>query len=304
WDGENAPFLRDGALGLGGDVDDAYAEYVAWEHRKVQQYNVWHEDRTAAGSGIEARVPFLDHRLVDFTSRLPLDLRPELLWDKTILRRATSPFLPQDMVDRPKGPFFYGAGVHHTYRTFLSMLEQDGGALIERALDGPQAAQMLDGDALHAAVAELAAQPTSSPQVEIVLRLVNMGLLSGMAEEPPPPMIDAAPVQVMARASDAVDSSTRELELNGPLALTDDRSIGLSPRVLLLSRPEDGTWFLAVDGSIEYELEGDSETLVLLRALEGSTSSIKQICATAGLEPETIRDDVRQLISDGAVLLV
>lgn len=65
--------------------------------RQLQYHNLWHEDRTAAGHGMEARVPFLDHRIVEFLLGIPENLRPTLCWDKQILRlaaRRLAPWLP------------------------------------------------------------------------------------------------------------------------------------------------------------------------------------------------------------------
>jgi asparagine synthase (glutamine-hydrolysing) len=70
------------------DIADPYPRYLEWEYAKVQQYNCWHEDRTAAGSGIEARVPFLDHRLVELLANVPPLRREALLWDKRLIRAA------------------------------------------------------------------------------------------------------------------------------------------------------------------------------------------------------------------------
>ena len=42
--------------------------------RLLQMYQLWHEDRTSAANGIEARVPFLDHRLVELTYAVPPEL--------------------------------------------------------------------------------------------------------------------------------------------------------------------------------------------------------------------------------------
>ena len=46
------------------------------------------QDRLSMAHGIEARVPFLDHRLVEFSARLPCRLKNDGRSDKVIVRRA------------------------------------------------------------------------------------------------------------------------------------------------------------------------------------------------------------------------
>ncbi len=75
----------------------------------LQFHNLWHEDRTAASQGIESRVPFLDHRLVELLAAIPYQYQPELFWDKSILRRVARSWLPKDLRQRSKVAFFYSA---------------------------------------------------------------------------------------------------------------------------------------------------------------------------------------------------
>ncbi len=82
----------------------------------MQLYNLWHEDRTAAGNSIENRVPFLDHRLVEYIMKIPPQKYESLFWNKTILRQAMKHHLPSELSERPKGPFFYGEDVRYTQR--------------------------------------------------------------------------------------------------------------------------------------------------------------------------------------------
>src|SRR5262249_46655511 len=77
--------------------------------RTLQMFNLWHEDRTSSGQGIEARVPYLDHRLVELVASIPGRLHPELFWDKQIVRRAAQRWLPEHLVRRRKVPFIYTA---------------------------------------------------------------------------------------------------------------------------------------------------------------------------------------------------
>ncbi|MBW4578362.1 MAG: asparagine synthase (glutamine-hydrolyzing) [Tildeniella nuda ZEHNDER 1965/U140] len=75
----------------------------------LQSHNLWHEDRTSSSQGIEARVPFLDHRLVELLASIPPQYQAELLWDKAIIRRVAQQCLPEPFARRSKSGFFYAA---------------------------------------------------------------------------------------------------------------------------------------------------------------------------------------------------
>jgi asparagine synthase (glutamine-hydrolysing) len=62
-------------------------------------------DRASMGVSLEARVPYLDHRVVELAWRIPLEvnlLHPRGKWP---LRRILSRHVPQPLVDRPKHGF-------------------------------------------------------------------------------------------------------------------------------------------------------------------------------------------------------
>ena len=62
-------------------------------------------DRAAMANGLETRAPFLDHRVVEFTARLPLSLKLRNGQGKWLLRQLLYRHVPQAMVDRPKKGF-------------------------------------------------------------------------------------------------------------------------------------------------------------------------------------------------------
>lgn len=62
-------------------------------------------DRVAMANSIEGRVPFLDHRVIEFAARLPARARLRTLREKWILRRAMRGLLPDDILQRAKQPY-------------------------------------------------------------------------------------------------------------------------------------------------------------------------------------------------------
>lgn len=71
-------------------------------------FNVWlcdkllmKVDKMTMAFSIEARAPFLDHKLIEFANKIP----PELRMNKYILRKAMSSVLPKEIIERKKHAF-------------------------------------------------------------------------------------------------------------------------------------------------------------------------------------------------------
>lgn len=62
-------------------------------------------DRTSMAVSLEAREPLLDHRLVEFASRLPDNMRVKGSTGKHLLKTCMERYLPKDILYRPKQGF-------------------------------------------------------------------------------------------------------------------------------------------------------------------------------------------------------
>ncbi|MEI7025201.1 asparagine synthase (glutamine-hydrolyzing) [Paenibacillus sp. y28] len=63
------------------------------------------KDRMSMGVGLEVRVPFCDHRLIDYVFNIPWELKTAGDREKGILRQALKGILPDDVLYRKKSPY-------------------------------------------------------------------------------------------------------------------------------------------------------------------------------------------------------
>jgi asparagine synthase (glutamine-hydrolysing) len=66
-------------------------------------------DRASMAESLEVRVPFLDHRVVEYCARIPSELKVRRMTTKYLLKRAARGVVPDRIVDKPKIGFFHRA---------------------------------------------------------------------------------------------------------------------------------------------------------------------------------------------------
>ncbi|MFJ6671652.1 asparagine synthase (glutamine-hydrolyzing) [Actinosynnema sp. NPDC091369] len=289
------PALADDPRGV-----DSYADFLKWKWRDVQQYNCWHEDRNAAGSGVEARVPFLDRRLVDLSTSVPPSLRERLLWDKWMAREAVRDVLPESVVRREKKPFFNGRTAHFAHGLVVDALNRDGMALVEEALAGPRMAEYVDGDALRRTVAALkAGRSPLHPQVP--LRVVNLGLLDVLARgerEPFRPERVTLLAKSVEADRDAVDAALGGVEVR-PTSV-----VAFGPGARFARDEADGTWLLIKDLAVTHTVD---EALApgwvrFLRAVDGARS-VAELVEVAGIGLDEVAEYLDLCVETGYLVL-
>lgn len=99
------PYTQQNAWLEKSDADDIldkllYADTKTYLHELLMK-----QDQMSMAASIESRVPFLDHKLVEFTARMPREMKLRGGTTKWILREAMKGILPDKILTRPKMGF-------------------------------------------------------------------------------------------------------------------------------------------------------------------------------------------------------
>lgn len=102
---------------------------------------LFRQDKTGMAHSIEGRVPFLDHKLVEFAMRLPPRLKIKGLTGKYILRQYAQKLLPPEVTGRKKMPFYVPIENYFQEPSFRELMDELLGekSIRERGLFRPDA---------------------------------------------------------------------------------------------------------------------------------------------------------------------
>lgn len=71
----------------------------------LPDHNLNYTDKLSMAVGVEARVPFLDKELVEFSTKIPPELKMKGTTTKYLLKKVMERYLPHDVIYRPKAGF-------------------------------------------------------------------------------------------------------------------------------------------------------------------------------------------------------
>ncbi len=105
------------------------------------------KDRMSMASGLEVRVPFCDHKLVEYVWNIPWEMKNKNNVSKNILREAAIGILPEDVRLRRKSPYPKTHNPHYeeAVKTLLDGIISDPNAPILALCDKKKLQTILDG---------------------------------------------------------------------------------------------------------------------------------------------------------------
>ncbi len=107
--------FRQHAAAAGGAADDPLSLIQYLDFKTYLPGDILTKvDRASMAHGLEVRVPLLDHELVQWVAQLPASLKLHGREGKYLFKRALEPWLPQEILYRPKMGF--GVPLGHWFR--------------------------------------------------------------------------------------------------------------------------------------------------------------------------------------------
>jgi len=127
-------------------------------------------DRASMARSLEVRVPFLDHKLVEWAARVPTNQKVRRLETKLVLKEAVRGILPDEIIDKRKLGFFRFAS--HAW-----LVSQLRGELGERLVAPDRAtADLLDAGTVKQLIDDQLAGRRSRTQLVLAITMLELWL--------------------------------------------------------------------------------------------------------------------------------
>ncbi|MBO8195121.1 asparagine synthase (glutamine-hydrolyzing) [Streptomyces oryzae] len=106
------------------------------------------DDRLSMAVGLELRVPYCDHRLVEYVYNIPWAMKTADGREKSVLRSAVADLLPESVTQRRKSPFPITQDPHYgqVLRRRFNAVVADPASPVRPLLDGPACAELAAED--------------------------------------------------------------------------------------------------------------------------------------------------------------
>lgn len=106
------------------------------------------DDQLGMAVGLEVRVPYCDHRLVEYVFNIPWQLKTRGAEEKAPLRAAVADMLPESVLRRKKSPFpiTQDPGYGHVLRDQLDGVLADRNSPVRQLIDVPATTKLLAED--------------------------------------------------------------------------------------------------------------------------------------------------------------
>ena len=106
------------------------------------------KDRMSMAAGLEVRVPFCDHRLIEYVFNIPWEMKMTGGREKGILRKALEGYLPDEVLYRKKSPYpkTHNPNYMSAVREWVESILDDASSPILRFVDADKIRQMAKGE--------------------------------------------------------------------------------------------------------------------------------------------------------------
>lgn len=135
------------------------------------------KDRMSMAASLEARVPFCDHRIVEYVWNIPWQLKMHGNREKGILRRAMEGYLPDEVLYRKKSPYpkTHNPAYTEAVRSWLLEILDDSSSPLLPLIDVPTIRRIANLDAQASGI-PFFGQLMSTPQLFAYLSQLDFWL--------------------------------------------------------------------------------------------------------------------------------